>query len=62
MRANKYDLSASRYHTVDREEVSYEEPPVTIERIRTLERAIGDGMARIQEQLAHEVYVTLRDR
>jgi type I restriction enzyme M protein len=50
-RANKYDLSASRYHTVDREEVYYEEPQVTIERIRTLERAIAGGLVRIEEML-----------
>lgn len=52
VRANKYDLSASRYHTVDREEVYYEEPQVTIQRIRTLERAITQGMGHIEEMLA----------
>jgi type I restriction enzyme M protein len=51
VRQHKYDLSASRYHTADREEVYYENPLVTIERIRTLEHAIAEGMGRIQEML-----------
>lgn len=49
--ANKYDLSASRYHTPEREAVYDAEPRVTIQRIRTLERAIAEGMTRIEEML-----------
>lgn len=52
VRRNKYDLSASRYHTADREEVFYEDPQVTIERMRTLEKAISCGLGRIEEMLA----------
>lgn len=51
VRENRYDLSASRYHTAEREEVFYEDALVTIERIRTLEHAIAEGMSRIQELL-----------
>ncbi len=36
---NKYDLSASRYRQIEREEVFYENPAVTLERIRHLEAA-----------------------
>ena len=48
---NKYDLSASRYREVEREEVFYEDPLVTTERMLLLEQKIGDGIRRIQEQL-----------
>jgi type I restriction enzyme M protein len=51
VKANHYDLSASRYRAVEQEEVFYEDPQVTIERIQTLERAIADRIGRIQEWL-----------
>ncbi|WP_019498365.1 hypothetical protein [Pseudanabaena sp. PCC 6802] len=37
VKANKYDLSASRYRQVEQDEVFYELPEVTISRMLTLE-------------------------
>jgi type I restriction enzyme M protein len=37
VRANKYDLSASRYREVDQDGAYYEKPDVTLERMLTLE-------------------------
>lgn len=51
VKANKYDLSASRYRQVEQEPVFYEDPQVTIERILNLENTIADGMKRIQGML-----------
>jgi type I restriction enzyme M protein len=48
---NKYDLSASRYRDMQQDEVFYEEPIVTAQRIKTLEKHIADGMDRILGQL-----------
>jgi type I restriction enzyme M protein len=36
VRANKYDLSASRYRQVEQDEEFYEEPQVTLERLKQL--------------------------
>jgi type I restriction enzyme M protein len=41
VKANKYDLSASRYRQIEQEEVYYEKPGVTLERLRQLERVMG---------------------
>lgn len=37
VKANKYDLSASRYRQVEQEEIFYEKPAVTLERLRQIE-------------------------
>src|SRR5205085_9587695 len=39
IRANKYDLSASRYRQIEANETFYEEPNVTLERLAKLEEA-----------------------
>lgn len=49
--ANKYDLTASRYRKVEREEVFYEDPMVTTKRMLALEVTISEGIRRIQESL-----------
>lgn len=51
IKANKYDLSASRYREIQQDEVFYEDPQVTAGRIQTLEKNISAGMNRILEQL-----------
>ena len=51
VKANKYDLSASRYREVQQDAVFYEDPNVTAERIKTLEKHISAGMDRILERL-----------
>jgi type I restriction enzyme M protein len=43
VKANKYDLSASRYRQIEQDEGFYEQPLVTLDRLRQLEKvAIGD--------------------
>lgn len=51
VKANKYDLSASRYRAVEQDEVFYEDPRITAERIQSLEKHISAGMDRILGQL-----------
>ncbi len=40
--ANKYDLSASRYRQVEQDEAYYDAPEVTLARLLTLERVMGE--------------------
>jgi type I restriction enzyme S subunit len=44
VKAKKYDLSASRYRQVEQDEYFYEEPKVTLKRLRHLE-VRGDGIS-----------------
>ena len=46
--AHKYDLSASRYRQVERDEEFYEEPGVTLERLLELERIIRHEVIELQ--------------
>ncbi len=50
--ANKYDLSASRYRQVEQEEVFYEKPTVTLERMRQLEQAAESDVAALEKMLS----------
>ncbi|MBA3947569.1 MAG: SAM-dependent DNA methyltransferase [Herpetosiphonaceae bacterium] len=47
--ANKYDLSASRYHQVEQDETYYEDPKVTMERLLKLERVMADTVRGLSE-------------
>ena len=38
VKANKYDLSASRYRQIEQEEVFYEQSAITLQRLKELER------------------------
>jgi type I restriction enzyme M protein len=51
VRANKYDLSASRYRQVEQDEAYYEKPQVTMERLLMLERVMAEEMQEIQRLL-----------
>jgi type I restriction enzyme M protein len=51
VRANQYDLSASRYREVAPEEVYYEPPQVTLERLLRLERVMADEVRELNELL-----------
>jgi type I restriction enzyme M protein len=51
-KAHKYDLSASRYRQVERDELFYEQPHVTLERLAQLEAAAAGEVAVLQEMLA----------
>ena len=50
--AQNYDLSASRYRQVEQEEVFYEMPAVTLERMRQLERAAESDVAELGKLLS----------
>jgi len=58
---NKYDLSASRYRQVEQDKEFYEEPKVTLDRLRQLEIvATGEGAVleknarqAVKNQLVH---------
>jgi type I restriction enzyme M protein len=47
-KANKYDLSASRYRQVEHEEEYYEDPAVTLERLEALDNAASETVASIR--------------
>lgn len=49
VKANKYDLSASRYREMEPEPTYYERPQVTMERLLTLEQIMGDEVRQITQ-------------
>jgi type I restriction enzyme M protein len=49
--AQKYDLSASRYRQIEQEAVFYEQPTVTLQRLRELETVATSEVATLQEML-----------
>jgi type I restriction enzyme M protein len=51
VKANKYDLSASRYRQVEQDEMFYEVPLVTLERMRTLEQKVEKDITALQTML-----------
>ncbi len=52
VKANKYDLSASRYRQVEQDETFYEDTGVTLERMRKLETSATEEVMSLQEMLA----------
>jgi type I restriction enzyme M protein len=51
VKAEKYDLSASRYRQVEHEEKFYEEPRVTLQRLRQLDGALATAISEIETSL-----------
>ena len=49
--AQNYDLSASRYRQVEHEEIFYEEPATTLERMRQLENVAGNELLALLSSL-----------
>ena len=49
--ANKYDLSASRYRQMEQDEVYYESPQVTMERLLKLEHGMAAEVAELEKLL-----------
>ncbi len=49
--ANKHDLSASRYRQVEQDEVYYESPQTTMDRLLVLERAMADEVRALERLL-----------
>jgi type I restriction enzyme M protein len=47
VKANKYDLSASRYRQVDADAVYHEKPSVTLERLARLENVMLDEIKEL---------------
>jgi type I restriction enzyme M protein len=52
VKANKYDLSASRYRQVEQDEEFYEEPNVTLKRLRQLEAVATGEVSELEKMLA----------
>jgi type I restriction enzyme M protein len=58
VKANKYDLSASRYRQVVQDEEYYEQPKVTLQCLRQLESATTVEIATLEEMMAnHEAEI-----
>jgi type I restriction enzyme M protein len=49
VRANKYDLSASRYRVVEQDEEFYEDPQVTLERLLKLEEVMANEARELRD-------------
>jgi type I restriction enzyme M protein len=54
VKANKYDLSASRYRQVDADAVYHEKPSVTLERLARLESVIASEIEEIKKMMKAE--------
>jgi len=52
VKANKYDLSASRYRQVEQDEEFYEKPKITLDRLRQLEATATNEVNALQEMMA----------
>ena len=52
VKANKYDLSASRYRQLERDETFYENPAVTLDRLHQLEKAAEADVKLLGKLLA----------
>ena len=48
VKGNNYDLSASRYRQIEQDEVYYELPQVTMERMLKLEQVIGEEICELE--------------
>jgi type I restriction enzyme M protein len=51
VKASNYDLSASRYRQIEQDEVFYEKPTVTLERLRKLETAAMADATALEKML-----------
>jgi type I restriction enzyme M protein len=54
VKANKYDLSASRYRQVDADAVYHEKPSVTLERLARLESVMLEEIGEIKKMMKDE--------
>ena len=51
VKVNKYDLSASRYRHVEQDEEFYEQPRITLDRLRQLEAAATGAVLALSDML-----------
>ena len=54
VKANKYDLSASRYRQVDADAVYHEKPSVTLERLARLESVMLSEIEELKKRMMDE--------
>jgi type I restriction enzyme M protein len=54
VKANKYDLSASRYRQADADAVYHEQPSVTLERLARLEQVMMSEIEEIKKMMKAE--------
>ena len=54
VKANKYDLSASRYRQVDADAVYHEKPSVTLERLARLESVMLEEISELKQMMKDE--------
>jgi hypothetical protein len=52
VKANKYDLSPTRYRLIEQDEVFYENPKVTLDRLRQIEATTMRTVATLKEMVA----------
>ncbi|MBX2990231.1 MAG: SAM-dependent DNA methyltransferase [Bacteroidetes bacterium] len=52
IRANKYDLSISRYKEIEHKEIKYEKPHVIMEKVLALEGEIAKDVEEIKRMIA----------
>jgi type I restriction enzyme M protein len=50
-RANKYDLSISRYKQIEHKEVEYEKPNIVMEKVLVLEKDIAMDIQEIKSMI-----------
>ena len=55
IRANGYDLSINKYKEIEYEEIKYDEPIVILERIKTLETEIANGLIELEQMIGSGV-------
>lgn len=51
VKANKYDLSASRYRQIEQDEEFYEQPEITLEQLRQLEAVATGDVAALKQMI-----------
>ena len=51
IRENGYDLSINKYKEIEYEEVHYDAPSVILERVKTLEKEITQGLEELERML-----------
>jgi type I restriction enzyme M protein len=51
VKANKYDLSASRYRQMEQDQEFYEDPKVTLQRLRDLDSAASGVLKELEHSL-----------
>ena len=51
IRDTSYDLSFNRYHEAEHDETVYEDPKIILQKLKTLEDKIQQGIGELEEML-----------